>query len=116
MGIRLHGVVAELLNTFCRPEFLLLKKSIDEIYMEGVTLPTPPEGYEYILRKKVFIRNRDPSELTPRQLATLKYREKNREKILEHKRLKYQKEKESNLSKEEDPEVSKSEQNVQIHS
>lgn len=69
--------------------------------MEEVTLPAPPEGYEYILRKKVFIRNRDPSELTSRQLSTLKYREKNREKILDHKRLKYQREKKSNLSQEE---------------
>ena len=40
--------------------------------MEGVTLPPPPEGYEYVLRKKPPIRNKDPSELTPRQLATLK--------------------------------------------
>lgn len=78
--------------------------------MEEVTLPTPPEGYEYILRKKVFIRNRDPSELTPRQLATLKYREKNREKILEHKRLKRLKNKESNLSKEEPSKEINSEQ------
>ena len=75
------------------------------LYMEEVTLPAPPKGYEYILMKKSFIRNRDPSELTPRQLATLKYREKNREKILEHKRLKYQREKESNLSKEEPKDV-----------
>lgn len=78
--------------------------------MEEVSLPAPPVGYEYILRKKVFIRNKDPSELTPRQLATLKYREKNREKILEQKRLKYQKEKESNLSKEEPQDVSKTKQ------
>lgn len=76
--------------------------------MEEISLPTPPEGYEYILRKKVFIRNKDPSELTPRQLASLKYREKNRERILEHKREKYRKAKEINLSKEETPDVSKS--------
>ena len=71
------------------------------MYMEEVTLPAPPEGYEYILRKKAPIRNKDPSELTPRQLATLKYREKNKKKINELSRLKYQREKESNLSREE---------------
>ena len=71
------------------------------MYMEEVTLPAPPEGYEYILRRKAPIRNKDPSELTPRQLATLKYREKNKKKIYELSRLKYQREKESNLSKEE---------------
>jgi len=74
---------------------------------EEITLPAPPCGYKYKLVRdktkvttKAPIRNKDPSELTPRQLATLKYREKNREKILEYKRLKYQKEKESNLSDE----------------
>ena len=71
------------------------------MYMEEVTLPAPPEGYEYILRRKAPIRNKDPSELTPRQLATLKYREKNKKKINELSRLKYQREKESNLSREE---------------
>jgi hypothetical protein len=61
--------------------------------MEGVTLPHPPEGYEYYLRKKPVIKNKDPSELTPRQLATLKYREKNKEKLNEQKRLQYEKKK-----------------------
>jgi len=74
--------------------------------MEEVTLPAPPEGHQYILIKKSFIRNRDPSELTPRQLATLKYREKNREKILEQKRLKYK----ANLSKEEPSQKTNAEQ------
>lgn len=82
-----------------------LKKSIDDMYMEEVTLPAPPVGHEYILIKKSFIRNRDPSKLTPRQLSSLKYREKNKEKILEYKRLKYQREKESNLSREEAQQV-----------
>lgn len=58
--------------------------------MEGVTLPTPPEGYEYVLRKKPPVKYKDPSELTPRQLTTLKYREKNREKINEQKRIQYE--------------------------
>ena len=61
--------------------------------MEHVILPTPPEGYEYKLvpvkPKRVTMKNMEPSELTPRQLATLKYREKNREKINEKKRLHY---------------------------
>ena len=56
--------------------------------MEGVTLPDPPQGYEYRLMKKrprqtVNLNERDPSELTPRQRVTLKYNEKNREKINE---------------------------------
>ena len=59
--------------------------------MEGVTLPNPPQGYEYRLMKKrprqtVNLNERDPSELTPRQLASLKYREKNKEKISEYRR------------------------------
>jgi hypothetical protein len=61
--------------------------------MEGVTLPPPPEGYEYVLRKKPPIRDKDPEDLTPRQLATLKYREKNKEKLNEQNRLRYQKKK-----------------------
>ncbi len=59
--------------------------------MEEVTLPAPPQGYEYRLMKKrprqtVNLNERDPSELTPRQLASLKYREKNKEKISEYRR------------------------------
>ena len=47
------------------------------------------------------VRDKDPTELTPRQLATLRYREKNREKILEEKRQRYQekKKKEEKISK-----------------
>jgi hypothetical protein len=56
---------------------------------ETVTLPKPPEGYEYTLRKKSSIRNKDPSELTPRQLATRKYYEKNRQKISEDRLNRY---------------------------
>lgn len=61
--------------------------------MEEVSLPAPPEGYEYILRMKAPIRNKDPTELTPRQLATLKYREKNKKKLNELRRIKYHKNK-----------------------
>jgi hypothetical protein len=64
--------------------------------MEGVTLPTPPEGFEYKLvstKKKPRIKDKDPSELTSRQLSGVKYREKNREKILEEKRQRYQEKK-----------------------
>jgi len=82
------------------------------MYMEHVILPTPPEGYEYKLvpvkPKRVTMKNMEPSELTPRQLATLKYREKNREKILEYSRQ-YRKQKQINLSKEETSETTKSE-------
>jgi hypothetical protein len=59
---------------------------------DTVTLPKPPEGYEYKLvstKKKPRISDKDPSELTPRQLATLKYNEKNRQKINEKSRLRY---------------------------
>ena len=57
---------------------------------ETVTLPKAPEGYEYILRKKSPLGGKDPSELTPRQLASKKYREKNRQKINEKRRVKNQ--------------------------
>ena len=59
---------------------------------ETITLPKPPEDYEYVLRKKPPIRDKDPSELTPRQLSTRKYREKNKEKLAEYNR-EYQKKK-----------------------
>jgi small-conductance mechanosensitive channel len=55
--------------------------------MTGVTLPDPPEGYEYKLVsiiKKPRIKDKDPSELTPRQRATLKYQQKNKEKLAEY--------------------------------
>ena len=66
--------------------------------MEEVTFPTPPEGFEYKLvakvkTKKPRVMDKDPSELTPRQLATLKYREKNKEKLNEQNRLRYQEKK-----------------------
>jgi hypothetical protein len=57
-----------------------------------VTLPEPPEGYEYKLvstRKKPRVSDKDPSELTPRQLATRKYYEKNRQKISEDRLKRY---------------------------
>ena len=64
---------------------------------ETVTLPKAPEGYEYRLMKKPSSRDKDPSELTPRQLATLKYREKNRDKIAKQSRQKYHEKKKENL-------------------
>jgi hypothetical protein len=71
--------------------------------MEEVTLPAPPEGFKYALVRDTVntVRDKDPTELTPRQLATLRYREKNREKILEEKRQRYQekKKKEEKISK-----------------
>ena len=47
---------------------------------ETVTLPKPPEGFKYTLISDTVntVRDKDPSQLTPRQLATLKYREKKR--------------------------------------
>jgi hypothetical protein len=77
--------------------------------MEEVSLPVPPEGYGYKLvplkPRRTVMKDRDLSGLTRKQMSDLKYREKNREKILTHKRLKYQKEKESNLSDEEPRDV-----------
>ena len=71
--------------------------------MNEVTLPAPPEGFKYALVRDTVntVRDKDPTELTPRQLATLRYREKNREKILEEKRQRYQekKKKEEKISK-----------------
>ena len=63
--------------------------------MDEVTLPAPPEGFKYALIRNTVntVRDKDPTELTPRQLATLRYREKNREKILEEKRQRYQEKK-----------------------
>jgi len=60
--------------------------------MEIETLPKAPDGYEYILRKKSPLSGKDPSELTPGQLASKKYREKNKEKINEKRRVKKQNE------------------------
>jgi len=56
---------------------------------ETVTLPKPPGGYEYTLRKKTPLSDKDPSELTPRQIATLRYREKNRLKLNEENLKRY---------------------------
>ena len=60
---------------------------------ETVTLPKAPEGYEYRLMKKAPLSDKDPSDLTPRQLACKKYYEKNRQKINEKRRVKNQEEK-----------------------
>ena len=65
---------------------------------ETITLPKPPEGFDYKLvstKKKPRVGDKDPSELTPRQLATLKYNEKNRQKINEKSRLRYHEKKNS---------------------
>ena len=59
---------------------------------ETVTLPKPPDGYYYRLTKVLTIPrvgNKDPAELTPRQLANLKYREKNKEKLNEEAKQRY---------------------------
>ena len=58
---------------------------------ETVTFSKPPEGYEYRLMKKrprqtVSLCETDPSELTSKQKASLKYREKNKEKLSEYSR------------------------------
>jgi len=66
-----------------------------------VTLPQPPEGYEYKLvstKKKPRVSDKDPSELTPRQLATRKYYEKNRLKLNEENLKRYHEKKKENLS------------------
>ena len=70
----------------------MFKDKISNMYKmeeETVTLPKAPEGYEYALRKKSSISLKDPSELTTRQLATLRYREKNRQKINEESLKRY---------------------------
>jgi hypothetical protein len=58
---------------------------------ETITLPAPPEGFKYALTRDDVntVRGKDPSELTSRQLATLRYREKNRQKLNEKKRKDY---------------------------
>ena len=71
--------------------------------MEGdtVLLNAPPEGYEYKLVKKIQkprLKDKDPSELTARQLATLKYNEKNRDKINETARERYYEKKKTKKS------------------
>ena len=61
---------------------------------EKVTLPKPPEGYYYKLTKELTVprvANKDPAELTPRQLATLKYREKNKERLNEEAKQRHRK-------------------------
>jgi len=65
--------------------------------MEEITLPAPPEGYEYrllrVTRKMPVVKGKDPEELTKKQINDLKYREKNRAIILEKKRIKYREQK-----------------------
>jgi hypothetical protein len=65
--------------------------------MEEVSLPAPPEGFEYKLvakPKKPQVKHKDPADLTPKQIADLKYREKNKEKVREKNRRLYEKNKE----------------------
>ena len=50
---------------------------------ETVTLPKAPNGYEYKLVstiKKPRVSDKDPSQLTARQIADRKYYEKNKQK------------------------------------
>ncbi len=56
-----------------------------------VTLPEPPQGYEYRICKISTgrVKGKDSSELTARQRAALNYRENNRQELNEKKRLKY---------------------------
>jgi len=69
---------------------------------ETVTLPKPPEGFKYALIRETVntVRDKDPSELTPRQLATLRYREKNKEKLAEYNRQ-YMEKKKQKVSEHE---------------
>ena len=67
---------------------------------ETVTLPKPPEGWEYkLIRKKcvknvVDIKDRDTSNLTPVQLSKLKYKIENKDKVKEQNKLYYERNKE----------------------
>ena len=70
----------------------ILKDKISYMFKmeeETETLPKAPDGYEYRLVKKTPLSDKDSSELTPRQLASKKYHEKNRQKINEKNRLRY---------------------------
>lgn len=70
--------------------------------MDEVTLPAPPQGFEYKLvsiNKKPRIKDKDPADLTPRQLATLTYQQKNREKLAEYGKEYRKKKKEEKNSK-----------------
>ena len=70
----------------------MFKDKISNMYKmeeETVTLPKAPNGYEYALRKKSSTRLMDISQLTSRQLATQKYREKNKQKINEENLKRY---------------------------
>jgi hypothetical protein len=78
--------------------------------MEGVTLPTPPEGYKYKLvrdkecrgePKRPRVKDKDPSELTPRQNRDLAYREKYKKELSEKSRLRYQEKKKQKVSEHE---------------
>ena len=80
--------------------------------MTEVTLPTPPDGYEYkhilvpVKPKRETLKHKDPNELSEKQKRDLEYREKNKEKLLAKKRIKYHedKKKKSNLSDEQNQE------------
>ena len=70
----------------------MFKDKISCVYKmdeETGTLPKPPSGYEYALRKKSSISLKDPTDLTSRQLACRKYYEKNRQKINEESLKRY---------------------------
>ena len=67
--------------------------------MDEVTLPAPPQGFEYRLMKKPPVRYKDPSTLSSKQRAALKYREKNKEKLAEYNHQYMEKKKEEKVSK-----------------
>jgi hypothetical protein len=73
----------------------MFKDNISCLYKmeeETVTLPKAPNGYEYKLVstiKKPRVSDKDPSQLTARQIACRKYYEKNQEKISEKNQKRY---------------------------
>jgi hypothetical protein len=67
---------------------------------ETVTLPKPPEGFEYKIVRKKSVRNtldlkdRDTTNLTPVQLSKLRYKIENKDKVKEQNKLYYERNKE----------------------
>ena len=65
--------------------------------MEEVSLPAPPEGFEYKLvakPKKKTIIDKDRPNLSTIQLSKLKYKENNKDKVREQNKLYYERNKE----------------------
>ena len=69
-----------------------------------VTLSKPPEGFKYTLTriKGNTVRDKDPSTLSSKQRAALKYREKNKEKLAEYNREYQEKKKENSGTSRDD--------------